>query len=217
MSQVLSIREIRNRLKIIEGQVSKIVEDKYYFEQFKAYVQKSKTLDKNNDFLSFIAFNSRDLMAINACKQTDEDSRAESLINLLKDIKKNKKLFTIDWFIKKYPKWLRSNGINDFKKFSTKNNKIVSCKKIDEDIKNMKKAIVGVRKNSLKSLKKFRDKRGAHHNKGKVKITATVKDLNDAIDLLERLVLKYRLLIDQSGMDTLLPADSKPELGNIFR
>jgi hypothetical protein len=45
----------------------------------------------------------------------------------------------------------------------------------------------------------------------------TINDLYAAIDLLERLVIKYNLLLMQSGMSTLLAGNAHPGLERIFR
>lgn len=196
INQKLAIQKIKNRFKIIDTEIGKLVENKYYFEKFKKYVDNSKTIDKEQDFLNFIGRNYRLLSLIDVCKQIDEDPNSESLLNLLKDIKNNSSLFTKKWFTASYPNWTQDN----FKRFSSKNNKLVSVKKIDEDIKKIKKAIKGQRfgkkRKSVRSLCKYRNKRVAHFDQGKPEINVPLDDLKIAIDLLEEIILKYNSLLN---------------------
>jgi len=219
----ITIRKIKNRFKIIENEVSQLVEDKHIFEKYKEYIEKSKNIDKRSEFLFWLAKNYQILSVVNVYKQIDERNDVESLVNLLKDIKKIKNDFSIDWFVRKYPRWMHANGENDFKQFSVKSNKKISAKKIDKDIKKIKRAIngqiFGKKRQSIESLTKYRHKRGVHFANDHKKVVVTVKKLFETIDLLEKIIIKYNLLINQAGMDTLLAAniDDYIEFGKVFR
>lgn len=223
MGNKMTIRKIKNRFKIIENEISQLVEDKYVFEQYKKYIEDNKNIDKQNNFLFWIAKNYQILSVINVCKQVDVRNDVESLANLLKDIKELKNSFSLSWFVQKYPVWMRGNGENDFKKFTIKNNKKISVKKIDNDIKEIKQAICGARfgkkRQSVESLKKYRNKRGAHFSSDNKKAIVPIKKLFDAIDLLEKMTIKYNLLFNQAGMDTLLSAniDDYIEFDKVFK
>jgi len=219
----ITIRKIKNRFKVIENEVSQLVEDKYVFEKYKEYIEKSENIDKQSEFLFWVAKNYQILSVINVYKQVDERNDVESLVNLLEDIKKLKDNFSLDWFVRKYPKWMRGNGENDFKQFSVKGNKRISIKKIDEDIKKIKYAIKGKRfgtkRQSIESLAKYRHKRGAHFANDKKKAVVPVKKIFEAIDLLEKMVIKYNLLLNQTRMNTLLSSniDDYLNFSKVFR
>ncbi|KKR07928.1 MAG: hypothetical protein UT32_C0005G0027 [Parcubacteria group bacterium GW2011_GWC2_39_14] len=223
MGNEMIIRKIKNRFKIIENEISQLVDDKYVFEQYKKYIEDNKNISKQNNFLFWIAKNYQILSVINVCKQVDERNDVESLVNLLKDFKKLKNSFSLGWFVQKYPVWMRGNGENDFKKFTIKNNKKISVKKIDNDIKEIKQAICGVRfgkkRQSVESLKKYRNKRGAHFSNDNKKAIVPIKKLFNAIDLLEKMTIKYNLLLNQADMDTLLSAniDEYIEFDKVFK
>lgn len=223
MDNKMTIKKIKNRFKIIENEISQLVEDKYIFEKYKEYIENSENVDKQSEFLFWIAKNYQILSVINVCKQVDERSDVESLVNLLKNIKKFKNSFLLDWFIKKYPDWMRGNGENDFKQFSIKNNERISVEKIDKDIKEIKQAICGVKfgkkRQSVESLKKYRNKRGAHFASDNKKAIVPAKRLLEAINVLEKITIKYNLLLNQAGMNTLLSSniDDYIELDKIFK
>lgn len=223
MGNKMTIRKIKNRFKIIKNEISQLVKDKYFFEQYNKYIEDNKNIDKQNKFLFWIAKNYKILSVINVCKQVDARNDVESLVNLLKDIKKLKNSFSLSWFIQKYPVLMRGNGENDFKKFTIKNNEKISIKKIDKDIKEIKRAICGARfgkkRQSIESLKRYRNKRGAHLSSDNKKAITSVKKVFDAIDLLEKMTIKYNLLLNQAGMYALLPAniDDYIEFDKVFK
>lgn len=223
----MTIRKIKKRFYIIADEISQLVEDKYYFEKYKEYIKKSKNIDKNHDFLIFISVNYQLLAVNNVCKQVNDRKDVESLINLLNEIKNNRNLFTLDWYKKQWKNKAVSKDFRQkmsegyFKQFSTQNNNRISCKKINKDIKNIEIAINGKRfgkiRQSIRSLRKYRNKRIAHFDKGKPKINTPVNDLYKAIDLLEKIVLKYQLLIDRSTAEETLLTDHDIEFEKIFK
>lgn len=219
----ITIRKLQNRFKIIENEVSQLVEDKYIFEKYKEYIENSESIYKQSVFLFWIAKNYQILSVINVYKQVDERNDVWSLVNLLKDLKKLQNSFSLNWFVQKYPKWMHTHGEDDFKQFSTKSNTKISLKKIDGDIKKIKLAIKGERfgkkRQSIESLAKYRHKRAAHFAKDNKRVIAHVKKIFDAIDLLEEMIIKYKLLLNQAGMDTLLTSDIDCyiKLSEVFR
>ena len=223
MTNKITIRKIKNRFKIIENEITQLVEDQYVFEKYKEYIKNSKNLDKQNEFLFWLGKNYQILALINVCKQVDKRDDVESLVNLLKNIKELKGSFSLHWFVQKYPVWMRYNGENDFKQFSIKSNKKISVKKIDKDIKEIRQAICGVRfgqdRQSIESMKKYRNKRGVHFANDNKKAIVPMKKLFDAIDLLEKITIKYNLLLNQVGMNTLLSSniDDYIEFNKIFK
>ncbi|KKQ07923.1 MAG: hypothetical protein US18_C0005G0010 [Parcubacteria group bacterium GW2011_GWB1_36_5] len=222
-SNGITIKKIKNRFKIIEYEIYQLVEDKYIFEKYKEYIKNSKNIDKQSECLFWIAKNYQTLSVINICKQVEERNDVESLVNLLKDIKKIKNNFSLNWFLKKSPDLMRDDGENDFKQFSIKSNKKISVKKIDEDIKKIKQAICGLRfgkkRQSVESLKKYRNKRGAHFANDNKKVSVSAEKIFNTIDLLEEITIKYKLLLNQPEGDTLLPSniDDFIEFDEIFK
>ena len=173
------------------------------------------------------------MSVINICKQVDERNDVESLVNLLKAIKNNKDLFVLKWYKKRWEpipiartnkKISRKKEAEEyFKEFSIKNNEVISSQKIDDDIKKIKLAICGLRfgikRQSISSLLKYRHKRGAHFANDKKRVNVQAEKSDEAINLLEQMILKYNLLINQSGTRTLLSVniDEFIELEKIFK
>lgn len=193
----MTIRKIKNRFKIITNEISQLVEDKYVFEKYKEYIKNSKDIDKQSRFLFWLTKNYQNSSLINVWKQIDERNDVESLVNLLEDIKKLK---------------------NSFSKFLIK----ISKNEINKDIREIKRAICGARfgkkRQSVESLAKYRHKRGAHFANDKKKVIVPVEKLFSAIDLLEKMTIKYNLLLNKFGMDTLLSdIDNYLEFDKVFK
>ena len=93
----------------------------------------------------------------------------------------------------------------------------------DEDIKKIKQAICGLRfgkkRQSVESLKKYRNKRGAHFANDNKKVSVSAEKIFNTIDLLEEITIKYKLLLNQPEGDTLLPSniDDFIEFDEIFK
>lgn len=85
----------------------------------------------------------------------------------------------------------------------------LALKKIKSDLVTLLKV--------TKPIVKYRNKFVGHKNARKITIKATMKDLYTAIDLIEKLVIKYQLLLNQAGMTSLLPGNSNPDLTAIFK
>jgi hypothetical protein len=97
----------------------------------------------------------------------------------------------------------------DFRKFAVKSGKIIDRRKINKDIAELMKI--------TKPIVKYRHKVVAHRNKRKVTINGRVNDLFAAINFIEQLTIKYALLLNQSGMTTLLAGNAHPQLEKIFK
>lgn len=206
-----SIRTIKRRHWLILEAISRLVEDKFFFQEYQKYLLSSPNIDKKNQFLYFISLNYIESATLGVFRQVDGNKKSQSMRNLLKDILKNYDIFTFKRFSSKYMKnpLLALMAKDDFAKFSTKDGKCINRSKIKSDIAQLIKI--------TKPIVKYRHKVVGHKNKRIIQIKGTIGDLYNAIDFLERLAIKYELLLNQSGMTTLLAGNSSPNLSAIFK
>ena len=125
--------------------------------------------------------------------QIDEDKKSLSLINLLKNLLNNHELITKNWWIGK-SKWLSTETFEEeFGKISL--DPVIVC----EDIQILKTATL--------SIKQIRHKRIAHTDKDR-KLASKINyaKITEATNQIEKLVIKYLLLLTQSGRDRLTPS-----------
>ncbi len=195
-------KNIINDFSKVDEKISDLVESRYFFRSFLDFSKNNKIL-RNSSFMNIALKNYRDLMILEVCKEIDKDDRSLSLFRVLNNLKENSRLFDLNWFISNYPKNMKEFAKRDFKQFSIKNNKKISSKKIDQDLKDLKLLIQGKifgrKRQSNNSIKKLRNKKIAHRDRKTFVSNATINDLNSAIDFLEKLILKYELLFIQSS------------------
>lgn len=204
-----SIHTIQRRLSQILNSVSRLVEDKYFFQEYQKFLQASKTLDQQNQFLYFISVNYIEAATLGVFRQVDRNKKSQSLLNLLRSIDANSSLFTLRRFSAKYSGFMHPMAKRDFQQFAVKDGSHIDRMKLRKDIAALKRI--------TKPIVKYRHKVVAHRNKRQVSIRGTINDLYIAIDFLEKLVIKYHLLLTQGGMTTLLSSNANPGLQSIFK
>lgn len=97
----------------------------------------------------------------------------------------------------------------DFQRFAIKNGSQIDRRRVKKDIADLKRI--------TKPIVKYMHKVVAHKNKRQISIKATVNDLYIAIDFIEKLVIKYNLLLTQGGISTLRASNVIPDLQSIFK
>lgn len=206
-----SVKVIKKRFEEVTNAISRLVEDKYFFLEYKKYLETHTSIDKDNEFLYFIGLNYVEATTLGIFRQVDRNKKSQSLLNLLKTIVAEHTSFTIKRFSYKYSRvGLHLNHAKqDFAEFSLKNGKKISPRKVKSDIVALLKI--------TKPVVKYRHKFVAHKNIRKVSINTKMNDLYSVINFMEKLVIKYQLLLNQGGMETLLPTNSTLDLKDVFK
>ncbi|MFA6256809.1 MAG: hypothetical protein WCT29_00685 [Candidatus Paceibacterota bacterium] len=206
-----SIKVLKKRFEEVTNAVSRLVDDRYFFLEYKKYLEEHPNIDKNNEFLYFIGLNYVETTCLGIFRQVDRNPKSQSLLNILKTIQKEHESFTLGFFCRKYRRSNAGlgNGIKDFSQFALKDGKKISPKKVKSDIL----ALIKI----TKPIVKYRHKFVAHRNIRKVTINVKMNDLYTVIDFLEKMVSKYQLLINQAGMPSLRAGNSHPNLQAVFK
>ena len=222
----------KNNYKLIQGLIKKlkeiendfigndtyavggVLENKFLFNRLVEIIKNNSKINKPNIFLDYIKINYITTVIVAICRQIDRDPHSISLINLLYEIYDNAEKITKEWFTSQYQTTGVEHGSSDFKKnFGS--------------LKHINPAIIYADIGNLifytKEIKKFRNKRVAHLDKNKkIKFDIDFDILDKAINLTEKLIKKYHLLLTQSRMDKLLPVnilcfrDDRSDEENIF-
>lgn len=207
---MVSIPTIKRRFAKVFNGVSRLVEDKHFFQEYQKYIQASTALPKDNEFLYFISLNYIEAATLGVYRQLDSHWKSQSLLKVLKEIDRNASVFTFKRFARKYKgPMMQHQAKVDFAQFATKDGSRIDRRKLKKDIVTLKRV--------TKPVVKYRHRVVAHQNRRQVSITATVNDLYAAVDLLEKLIIKYNLLLTQAGMASLLPGNTRPNLSGIFK
>lgn len=212
--EVFSKIKMKNNRKIIKWKssieeivkdVSDLVESRYIFNEIVSVCKDNEELKKENMFWRVFKMNYVSSAIVGICKQIDERKDILSLIKLLKEISTNPEIITKKWFIFQYQKnrgeidnqTMRDQAKIDFEEKFGKGD-FIERSIVSSDISKIECC--------TEIIQTLRHKRIAHKNKNlKLEFNVSFNDLDQAIDILEHVTIKYNLLLDQSWYNTLLP------------
>jgi len=197
-------------LRQVEDSVSSLLWNRFLFREFISIVEANPQLPENNYFIVWIWENYLCNASIGVRRFVDKDPRSVSLYILLKDIMENPKILSR----KRYTALFGDTGFaNDYNYINKGFDELVGKGKDHIDPADVEKDI-----NELiyktEVLKSYVNKTVAHLDKEKLKKLPTIKDLDDSIDLLVKLVQKYYAIFHAGGIE-LQPVPQDP-WKNIF-
>ena len=207
----MTIERIRKSFDIVVKDIGQLATDHYYFQKFNEYVKESTTIDKKNEFLWFVGLNYINSAVMKISNQVDNDKNSINLLNVLNDLKDNASMITREWYLKNLDPIVKSSSEEDFKTYSVADNTNLSEEKLVADITLLKDTIIGgdIKNKTIKTIKKYRNKILGHHSKVPYKIELNWGEFDKAVDLLDKLAVKYDLLLNHSAWvdDTLVDTD----------
>lgn len=175
-----------------------IVENQSIFHRIGEIIQANPAINQDNFFWDHLRANYSAAMVVGIARQVDERRDVISFMRLLKDIERNASVITKQWFADQYePHLPRQIGEAHFaENFGT--GASLDSTIVKKDITDLASITAGI--------EKYRHTRIAHKAKDPAARTnLTFKDLDDAVDHLAKLITKYQLLLNQSGMPNLMP------------
>lgn len=188
-------------LKENERELSWLLTSQDVFKEIGQIYQKNKNIQRPTLFQRFIIYNYADAISSGIRRLADKDKRTNSLYNLIQDISINPNVLTRKDFIRRYPKWMRREGLadRDFDKFSEIGQDQVSVNKLKKDMKSITDA--------SKRIKTHVDKNVAHLDKNRRRFKPlTFSVMDKALQKLDKIYCKYYLLLTGGGMATCEPA-----------
>jgi len=188
----------KKEIEEITNDVTDLIENQHVFHRLGEIIQANSKLSKDNFFWDHLRANYGAAMVIGIARQVDGKAVVISLVRLLKDIERNHNIITKSWFADQYTTLPRQIGEAHFvEHFGTGAEIDVSL--VKKDINDLSTA--------TKTIQKFRHTRIAHKNKDKtIKIDLSFQEVDNALALLEKLVIKYQLLLNQAGFSELMPS-----------
>ena len=187
------IKRWQEDIEKITGDVEDLLYSKSQAEELERIIRANLFVQQNiGSFWEHYKLNLTYFLISKIWHQIDEDNKSLSLINLLKDLLNNHTFITKQWWIGQ-SEWLSSETFEkEFGKESLNPN--ILC----QDIQNLKKVTT--------EIEQVRHKRIAHTDKdGRLASKISHAKITEATDLIEKLVIKYLLLLTQSGRDGLTP------------
>lgn len=186
-------------LDVIHDEVQQLVIDKDIFCSVQRLIKENKKIQKPSSFYKYLGDTYISHSVIGVRRQLKADKQCISFARLLGEIANNPELITRKYYCDLYTGSVVADLANKhFDRYckSPGDNHISEKMAIDD--------LNEIRLNS-KKVEDFADKRIAHRDKRDPKELPIFKEVDDLIDLLDRLYVKYRLLFHAESMESLLP------------
>jgi len=192
-------------LKQIEKSTSDLLLNRLFFREFMSIVEANPQLPENNYFIVWMWENYLYNAAIGVRRFVDKDTRSVSLYLLLKDIKENNEILSRE----RYTALFKDTGFADdfdyinrgFDELVGEGKKHIEPADVEDDINKL------IRRTEV--LTTYVNKTVAHLDKENLETLPTIKDLDDSIDLIVKLVQKYYAIL-HAGTTILQPVPQRP-------
>lgn len=195
-----------------ENSVGELLENRKFFREFLNIIKSNSNLPENNHFLIWIWTNYIISALMGIRRLIDSHHKCISLINLLGEIKRSPYILSRIRFASLFNNTALSDDddyINQcFDELVGENKEHIDPRDVQKDIQLLNK--------KYKRLKYYIDKRIAHTDKDKITKLPKIKDLDDCINYLEELVIKYSAIFHANQIDGLEPR-LQYRWKNIFR
>ena len=188
---------------------------RYVFESVRTMVNGNNDLDWLNRFFDHLRvwYAHSALMAVRRQAKATQDKTSISLTKLLKEIRANPQIASWQRYWSHFPdgedvvaleieqKWFRAEWAAECGIY-------LDSRKIADDLRALEV--------KSKNIEHLADMRIAHLDKREVKIDVKLNDLNECVNCLESLVIKYKRLLRGVSCDSLLPENMSEEWMEIF-
>src|SRR6266581_3240166 len=202
MKKVQSLSNLDKWLQRIHEDIQLLLINRRIFRVAQAVVEANPRIQANGIFLSWMARAYADDQLVGVRRQIDGRNDVISLLRLLRAIKKNPQLLSRERFVSRYSEDLRPAAHKAFDEIAGPNQQYINTAMVDEDIKKLEDTTKNLQTYINQEITHIRDK-----SVGSVPILPrlpTFADLDECLDLLERLLRKYRFLF-YSTMEDILP------------
>lgn len=192
------IEEWKKEFEEITNDLIDIVENRFIFHRIQEIIQANPKINQDNFFWDHLRANYSASMVVGIARQVDENKHVISFMRLLKDIERNTSVITKTWFADQYAVNLhREIGERDFM-INFGSGQVLDPAIVRQDIMDLSTITTGI--------EKYRHTRIAHKTKDhNLRTSLTFQELDDAVDHLAKLITKYQLLLNQTGMPNLMP------------
>lgn len=191
----------RRWIKRIGTSVSGLVLDDYIFRHSMADASKGKRIGSDNEVYRFIMRAYATHAAISIRRLLDPDKRTYSLFHLVRCISKNPQVITRRSYVGRYSRANRHLGEADFDELAGPGSASFPQSVVQQDLGDLE----AIQDKMFPVFNKFI----AHRERSPRGFTrATWNELHKAIREIDRICVRYCLILNQLAMDTMLPSVS---------
>lgn len=194
------IEQWKEEIKRITNDVTDTIESQFIFKRLREIVAANPKISTDNLFWDHLVASFGADLVLGITRQVDTRTEVISLLKLLNDILGNSGIITKQWYGDQYEQSSvlgRAFGDQSFAgHFGSGDNLDVAMLK--KDIQNLTSATA--------KIARFRHTRIAHKNTDeRLIINLNFTEVGEALKVVEDLVIRYQLLLNQSGYSQLMP------------
>ena len=193
------IEQWKKEIGIITTDVTNTVESLFIFKRLAEIVQANPRINEDNLFWDHLTVSFASTIILGVTRQVDERAEVISLLKLLKDIRDNATVITRAWFVGQYelaglPRQIGEAHFAEH--FGSGTSLDVAI--VNQDITDLT--------SKTKKVALYRHTRIAHKNADeRLVIELKMSEPQDALSVVEEIVIKYQSLLNQSGYEKLMP------------
>lgn len=188
------LKSLKKEFNNLKGDIENLVWSRKIYKDF---LNKERDIEDPEDFYDFLKLSYVSHMVLGVYRQIDQHKDSMSLNNFLNNLFDNSKKIQKRWFVDQCKKNLlkfKTDPDPDFaEKYGIKTFEI-NFGKLEFIDPTIIYADIGKLLFYTKEIKKFRNKKIAHEDKGKLKFEVNFNDLDKAIDTIENIKSRYNLL-----------------------
>ncbi len=220
------IQKVIEWMKKIGNEVDRLIIDQYVYWEVQKIVDTNPKVKKPSSFYDMVSYSYAMACVMGIRRLVDDHEDAVSFVTLIDKLGKNRSVFCRKWYvslwgdspgashsvenikpeareavIKLMDEHVRSQHFaranEHFDRYSKPGEDLLDLEKLDEDTRKMVE--------TAQKIQDYADRRVAHHDRNDPSNIPTYKELDDCIELLEKMCIKYNLLIKASSPSKLLP------------
>jgi hypothetical protein len=186
-------------MDILDNQVRSLRTNQHIFWEVQKIIRGNPRIDKPNDFYGWMAEMYAAAMSVAIRKLADNDARTISFRRLLEEIKANPSVISRTRFKKLFVdrNYTECDADEGFDQLIGAGREFINTSDLDDEIQTL------ISKTA--KLRKYVNKRIAHHDKSPFNDLPTFKELDDAIAYIEKLLQRYWLIFRCMSMYSALP------------
>lgn len=185
-------------LDVIKGEVQELVVAKHTFHEVQKMIEANPKLQTGNSFYRYFAGTYVSHVVIGLRRQIKTDPQSISLALLLKEMSETPETFSRKYYVSLYQgSVVEGLADKDFDRVAKPGSPHIDGTKVAADLQRLRDATA--------KCEEFADKRLAHRDKREPKAPPTYNEVDECIDLLDELFVKYQLAFHAKSSETLLP------------
>jgi hypothetical protein len=186
-------------LKLINEEITQLVIARNIFWSVQEMIKKNKDIQKPSSFYEYLAYTYIAFIVMGIRRQIKNDYQSISLVRLLSEIAEQPQIISRKYFKSLYQvsavEFLADNDFNQF--CINSGDEFISREMVINDICHLREV--------ARVLEVFADKMIAHLDKKKPKVIPSFQNVDETIEFLDKLYIKYHLMFHAESMETLMP------------